>query len=328
MLGRFESEFTILPTEPDGKPFVFTGKLKRESPRPGVIREVISFIGPDGERKSLDTTWSLTPGRVAFASTFSTGPDMIHGQGKVEGDGRRIEIVCNTNGNEQMLVIEFLEDEDLDEQGNPIKLPFEKHTMLSLKPTGEPNGGSVSWQPTSTSIVIPVGLGEPDGQAMFGYMLPSEAHKRLLDLEGEWTTKVSVTPVGLPTFAGEGRVSASFVLGKRFIEERHSFTLPIGPVELVILVGHNNGTGKFEVLRAMSMATGMDTMSGKHNADTGEIVCEGEIWEPRVGDLVRQRATIGKSKEGVRTLAIELDYGQGWKPTVTVEYTKVVAEKK
>jgi hypothetical protein len=157
-------------------------------------------------------------------------------------------------------------------------------------------------------------------------MLPSEAHKRLLDMEGEWTTTVKVNLAGMLVFEGTGTASAKLTMGKRFVEERHQFTLPMGPVELVMTVGHNNGTGQFEVTRAMSLATGMDSMTGKHNPATGSIECEGRAWEPRIGDFVRQRASIGKSAEGKRTLTLELNYGKEWMPAVTVEYVKAEAK--
>lgn len=319
MLGRFDAEFESVA--PDGNTVAsFIGKVRRESMRPGVISETVTFLDGEGKRQTIDTTWSIMPGGVSFATLSSMGPDMMHGYGSISAGGKRMELECRMNGTVQVLVSEFLVGEEVDEKGETVTWPYERHSMYDLVPAGE---GKPAERVLSSRVVFtPADLTAPEAAAAFGYMLPSQAHKRLADMEGEWTTKVSVNLAGLLVFEGTGTASAKLVMGKRFVEERHTFTLPMGPVELTMTIGHNNGTGMFEVARAMSLATGIDTMSGRHNASTGAIECEGRAWEPRIGDFVRQRASIGKSADGKRKLTLELNYGKEWVPAVTVEYQK------
>lgn len=114
---------------------------------------------------------------------------------------------------------------------------------------------------------------------------PSEGHKQLKPLVGNWNTKAKMwmTP-DAPPQESKGTASHQWVLGGRFIKEDYKGSFHGKPFQGVGLLGYDNTQERFVNTWTDSMSTGIMVSEGKYDSEKKELRMTGEYTCPMTGE--------------------------------------------
>ena len=112
------------------------------------------------------------------------------------------------------------------------------------------------------------------------YSTPGEQHKRLAELEGNWTytSKMWMSPKDKPQEA-KGTSTFKMILGGRWLQQDTKGEVMGMPFEGIALTGYNNLKGEYETIWLDSMSTGAMYGTGSYDAkkktlsDKGSYTC-------------------------------------------------------
>lgn len=113
-------------------------------------------------------------------------------------------------------------------------------------------------------------------------MMPGPAHEKLGKLVGEWTTSSKMSIAGMPPEESQGTSILTTRLDGRFLHEEFTGTMMGMPMKSSKLIGHNNGSNKYEAVWVYSMGTGMMTMTGS-SPDEGKTIKFTAAFDNEVG---------------------------------------------
>ncbi|MFN0118204.1 MAG: DUF1579 domain-containing protein [Elusimicrobiota bacterium] len=114
---------------------------------------------------------------------------------------------------------------------------------------------------------------------------PSENHKMLEPLIGNWTAEVKgwMEPNG-KVEESKGLAKNWWVLGGRFVQEEFKGDWAGQPFEGMGLIGYDNIRGQYESIWLDNFMTGMMKFSGKYDATTKTFSSDGDFSCPMTGE--------------------------------------------
>jgi hypothetical protein len=117
---------------------------------------------------------------------------------------------------------------------------------------------------------------------------PTEAHKALEPLAGEWTyaAKFWMLPEGKPEET-TGTSQNTMIFGGRFLKQETKGTWMNEPFEGIGYTGYDNIKAEYESVWLDSMATGLMTSSGQYDAATKMLRLSGANSCPLTGEKAR-----------------------------------------
>ncbi len=124
---------------------------------------------------------------------------------------------------------------------------------------------------------------------------PGPQHRRLHLITGNWDSKVMIwaNDPGAAPLEFTGSTTREWVLGGRFMEERHVEHEANEIVyESVSYIGYNRQYGLFEYFRMSSESTGIFVERGRYNPATNSITTRGSFNDPATGFTVHIRTEI------------------------------------
>lgn len=291
MLGRWEVEVHASGPEGDN---VISGSAIREMVGPNLLQEIVKWKTDDGTEQSMFNAvqFDESTGRLAMTGVMFAEGQIGYGSGlrdKATGtwlikmsDAAPMDVWCDfTHGTET----------HVDEEGNSTSNPLETWEMYFKGDDGE----KVSM---AKIICRPYKIPAWDMVKFVTHMTPSEGHAELAKWVGDWNMHLKMMPTEMEAMEMEGTVQCRSILGGRYIEEKVNYSGPMGPVDMVILHGYHNGTGKYQMAMIHSTATDMQTMEGKANPETGEIEYYGKMWSPDLGDDFDAKVVVTPIEEG------------------------------
>ncbi|ATL47537.1 hypothetical protein COR50_10355 [Chitinophaga caeni] len=127
---------------------------------------------------------------------------------------------------------------------------------------------------------------DPDAmqKAWMEYMTPGEFHKKLANLDGEWSAKITAwqAPGADPTVS-EGSCTNKMILGGRYQECKYTGQFMDMPFEGKSWIGYDNGRKMFVSSWIDNMGTGMMYMDGKWLPDQNGVEFKGSMTDPGNG---------------------------------------------
>jgi len=159
---------------------------------------------------------------------------------------------------------------------------------------------------------------------------PSEAHERLVNLEGEWKQvgRFWAQPGAEDAMGFEGTCTNKMILGGRFLECRSKSGEGMWSSESLTLMGFDNRTQQYTTVGFDTWGTYFITAYGTYDEATGSITFSGSDYDPAAGftqefDIVTE---IDGADRFVTTLIFRdsvMTAGTGEFKMAEVEYTRV-----
>ncbi len=156
--------------------------------------------------------------------------------------------------------------------------------------------------------------------------VPGEHHKHLDFFVGKWRTKTKMWMGGPGSEAMEsdGTSEVKWVLGGRYLLDRHQGSLMGQPYEGMGLTGYDNYRNMYTGSWFSNMSTNMLTMTGTRHPQTGVFTYYGEMDEPGIkvtGRTVKYVTRIIDRSKYVFEI-IDLHAGDDYK-VIEITYTRM-----
>ncbi|MBI3407572.1 MAG: DUF1579 family protein [Planctomycetes bacterium] len=113
------------------------------------------------------------------------------------------------------------------------------------------------------TAIVPVGAGDEKKKGDE----PTEPHKAMAKLVGEYTTASKFTLPDGKTVEAKGAAKLASVLGGRFVQETNESTMMGKPVNGMRLFGYNNASGKFESVWTYTGSTAIMVLIGEKSGE-------------------------------------------------------------
>lgn len=161
-------------------------------------------------------------------------------------------------------------------------------------------------------------------------MTPGEAHRKLDAFAGTWDVAMSfwMAP-GAPPEVSTGRSTAAWILGGRYLEQKHVGTAMGQPFEGQGLTGYDNVQKKYFGTWIDTMGTGMSTSIGTIDETGAKFAFDATMWDPMTGqeNKTRHEIIIESPDKHIMTMhAKDPASGQEFK-TMELVYTRAAAKK-
>ena len=134
---------------------------------------------------------------------------------------------------------------------------------------------------------------DPAQEPWMRYMQPGADHLALEPYEGDWTEDISMwlTPDGEPQKFQLG-CAIRMALEGRFLEMAHSGMLSGMPFGGLTMLGHNNASGRFELMSISNLGTGILQLQGSWKEKGKTIELQGDMASPVGNGTIHVRQVI------------------------------------
>lgn len=151
------------------------------------------------------------------------------------------------------------------------------------------SGAFAADEAKSKPAAMPAGMDEAAMQKMMALGSPSENHKLLESLVGEWTHTVTMKmQPDAPAQESSGTNTNKWIMDGRFIQEEASGSMDMGgksqPFLGLGIVGYDNMNQEFTAIWIDNMMTGIMTSKGQYDAKTKTITEKGTMSCPMSGE--------------------------------------------
>ena len=159
--------------------------------------------------------------------------------------------------------------------------------------------------------------GQPEARQLISAWIaaqsPGAEHRRLDPLVGQWDLAgwwKPAAPADAPRTELSGRVDASWILDRRFLEARFegdTVGIPYGGLQLL---GYDRLTGRYQLIALESTTTAVNHFEGQLDQTTGTIVFTGTIADPAVSGSYRGVLELHAGRHTFRGFLLKPDGSQ------------------
>lgn len=161
-------------------------------------------------------------------------------------------------------------------------------------------------------------------------MTPGEAHQKLNAFVGTWDVAVSLWMApSAPPEVSTGTSTTAWILGGRYLEQKHVGMAMGQPFEGLGLTGYDNVQKKYIGTWVDTMGTGMMTSVGSVDETGAKFAFDAQMWDPTTGQLTKSREELiveGPDKHVMTMHATDPASGAEFK-TMELVFTRAAAKK-
>lgn len=129
--------------------------------------------------------------------------------------------------------------------------------------------------------------------AMMKYMTPGDAHKALGSMIGTWNAKVTMWMApDAPPQSSTGTSVNSWVLGKRFVQQKFTGTFMGQPFQGIGYTGYNNAKKEYIGTWMDTASTGVMTSTGTAAGDGKSYTFKSTMTDPTSGNDITSETRI------------------------------------
>lgn len=152
--------------------------------------------------------------------------------------------------------------------------------LLSVLLIGGGIAATLAADPKGGQQAPPMGMNQDEMKQMMALAQPGEHHKAMDRLVGDWKTSVKMYMGSADPTTSIGSASYQWILGGRYMQEKHTGNIGGMPFEGLGITGYDNAKDEYFNVWFDNMGTGVMHLTGHRSDDGDGITFMGTTFDP------------------------------------------------